>query len=141
MEMAQESPSPKPFKSIDFHWLRGLDLNQRPLGYEPNELPDCSTPHLDSSNHSGQGQTTRLRMRRHKDPGRFALARATGKALAGEGNDFIALLPNKFKPGRPYAGGRTTTLLLYLLDQLDKFRHSVQTQQGQKPTVKSFQFR
>ena len=25
--------------------LRGLDLNQRPLGYEPNELPDCSTPH------------------------------------------------------------------------------------------------
>jgi hypothetical protein len=20
-------------------------LNQRPLGYEPNELPDCSTPH------------------------------------------------------------------------------------------------
>lgn len=25
-------------------WLRGLDLNQRPFGYEPNELPDCSTP-------------------------------------------------------------------------------------------------
>ena len=22
----------------------GPDLNQRPLGYEPNELPDCSTP-------------------------------------------------------------------------------------------------
>jgi hypothetical protein len=29
---------------IDFNWLRGLDLNQRPLGYEPNELPGCSTP-------------------------------------------------------------------------------------------------
>ena len=28
-------------------WLRGLDLNQRPLGYEPNELPDCSTPRYD----------------------------------------------------------------------------------------------
>jgi hypothetical protein len=28
-------------------WLRGVDLNHRPLGYEPNELPDCSTPHLD----------------------------------------------------------------------------------------------
>src|SRR6266568_7205361 len=27
-------------------WLRGPDLNQRPLGYEPNELPDCSTPQL-----------------------------------------------------------------------------------------------
>jgi hypothetical protein len=24
--------------------LRGVDLNHRPLGYEPNELPDCSTP-------------------------------------------------------------------------------------------------
>jgi hypothetical protein len=24
--------------------LRGKDLNLRPLGYEPNELPDCSTP-------------------------------------------------------------------------------------------------
>jgi hypothetical protein len=22
-----------------------VDLNHRPLGYEPNELPDCSTPH------------------------------------------------------------------------------------------------
>ena len=21
-------------------------MNLRPLGYEPNELPDCSTPHL-----------------------------------------------------------------------------------------------
>jgi site-specific DNA recombinase len=29
-------------------WLRGRDLNPRPLGYEPNELPDCSTPrHLE----------------------------------------------------------------------------------------------
>ena len=28
-------------------WLRGGDLNPRPLGYEPNELPDCSTPRHD----------------------------------------------------------------------------------------------
>src|SRR5690606_28775645 len=27
-------------------WLRGLDLNQRPSGYEPDELPSCSTPRL-----------------------------------------------------------------------------------------------
>ena len=26
------------------NWLRGLDLNQGPSGYEPDELPDCSTP-------------------------------------------------------------------------------------------------
>src|SRR6187397_353507 len=25
-------------------WLRGRDLNPRPLGYEPNELPDGATP-------------------------------------------------------------------------------------------------
>ena len=35
----------------DKRWLRGRDLNPRPLGYEPNELPDCSTPR--------QGQTKR----------------------------------------------------------------------------------
>jgi hypothetical protein len=29
-------------------WLRGRDLNPRPSGYEPDELPDCSTPRLES---------------------------------------------------------------------------------------------
>ncbi len=49
----------RPFKGIDskFGWLRGLDLNQRPLGYEPNELPGCSTPHSQFSNSAGQGQS------------------------------------------------------------------------------------
>ena len=38
-------------------WLRGVDLNHRPLGYEPNELPDCSTPQFDDSNRVLERQT------------------------------------------------------------------------------------
>ena len=37
-------------------WLRGRDLNPRPLGYEPNELPDCSTPRQLLQNVVGLGR-------------------------------------------------------------------------------------
>ena len=42
-------------------WLRGVDLNHRPLGYEPNELPGCSTPqiHLTQPFPESQGLLTR----------------------------------------------------------------------------------
>ena len=36
-------PYPSRAPSPDKLWLQGLDLNQRPSGYEPDELPDCST--------------------------------------------------------------------------------------------------
>jgi len=42
----QELPEATKGKSPDISGLsglRGLDLNQRPSGYEPDELPDCST--------------------------------------------------------------------------------------------------
>ena len=35
---------------------RGQDLNLRPLGYEPSELPDCSTPQSDASKAPGRRQ-------------------------------------------------------------------------------------
>jgi hypothetical protein len=38
-----------PFGTAFFILLRGQDLNLRPLGYEPSELPNCSTPR-----HKGQ---------------------------------------------------------------------------------------
>ena len=36
--------------------VAGVDLNHRPLGYEPNELPGCSTPHFENNRTLIDGQ-------------------------------------------------------------------------------------
>jgi hypothetical protein len=42
---SQKSLNKKPPEVIPgvSNWVQGLDLNQRPSGYEPDELPGCST--------------------------------------------------------------------------------------------------
>jgi solute:Na+ symporter, SSS family len=64
--------------------LRGLDLNQRPLGYEPNELPGCSTPHLQFINLAWQGQTIALRL---AGPQNSQVIRYTSEDPAGGAED------------------------------------------------------
>ena len=44
LNLAVLSNKKSPLECGLYVWLRGLDLNLRPSGYEPDELPGCSTP-------------------------------------------------------------------------------------------------
>ena len=42
------------------NWVKGLDLNQRPSGYEPDELPGCSTLQQMKVHSPGRGRLCQM---------------------------------------------------------------------------------
>ncbi len=75
-----EGPVPKNRPDLRIRWWRGEDLNLRPSGYEPDELPDCSTPR---------------RRRAVYTPG----------AVVGHGGRRTITRPARHRPCRPTASG------------------------------------
>ena len=78
----EKAPNAAISLSTDDVWLRGLDLNQRPLGYEPNELPDCSTPRLRIVPERARRVNT-LASHKGTQPRFLGSARITRSVLAG----------------------------------------------------------
>jgi hypothetical protein len=96
-------------------WLRGVDLNHRPLGYEPNELPDCSTPQVDHSNRLRVRQTAIVNGEGLENGGHHRLSLAARRRAELGWNDVLCgpsySLPSPQSPfTRRYRGNNETGL-------------------------------
>src|SRR5206468_12194422 len=69
-----------------FRWWRGRDLNPRPSGYEPDELPDCSTPRRrDQDNRTRPATEPRVTIAYHRMVDESDLVEEVGHRLARAG--------------------------------------------------------
>src|SRR5216684_4599366 len=69
------------------NWLRGRDLNPRPSGYEPDELPGCSTPRLERFNYANVANGRKLKTQKNEVLDREKQRKSSGRhsQLVGPG--------------------------------------------------------
>ena len=149
----KKNPSVEKTSTEGFEW-RGQDLNLRPRGYEPRELPDCSTPRHVQSKYNGFRSGSRARLMRfprlaleHTSSRRPVSAESPAKTRAGHAphsflerdrfsppspsertpsSESLFRLPGEI-PTRAHSSGQIGRFLVCLLP-----RHSRNTERSQK---------